>query len=116
MKIPRSSGCNELHFGALRLVLRELEGLHRFGQRKLPRKQWSDIDPVRSDVLDRPVELDTPAERTLEVELLHHDLVDDEWQRLVRKRAHLTNRAAPFRRTEPGLDRAEAAGRLAGAS
>ena len=63
MKIRRSSRCNELHFGALRLVLRELEGLYRVAQRKLPREQRPDVDPVRGDVLDRPVELDAPAER-----------------------------------------------------
>src|SRR5207253_6154811 len=114
MKIRRSSGCNELHFGAFRLVLRELEGLYRVAQRKLPREQRPDVDPVRGDVLDRPVELDAPAERAFEVELFDHDLVDDEGQRLVRQRADLNDRAAAFRGGDAGLERGEAAGRLEG--
>src|SRR6266566_9519499 len=114
MKIRRSSGCNELHFGALRLVLRELEGLYRVAQRKLPREQRPDVDPARGDVLDRPVELDAPAERAFEVELFDHDLVDDEGQRLVRQRADLHDRAAAFRGGDAGLERGEAAGRFEG--
>ena len=42
-----------------------------------------------AQVRDRPVELDAPAERAAEVELLRHQLVDDERQRLVRQRADL---------------------------
>ena len=50
------------------------------------------------EVFDRPVEFDAPAERAAQVELLRHELVDDERQRLVRQRADLHDDAAALGR------------------
>ena len=66
-------------------------------QRELAGQQRPHVDAARRQVVDRPVELDAPAERAAEVELLRHQLVDDERQRLVRQRADLHDDAAALR-------------------
>src|SRR5205085_8185157 len=71
--------------------------------------QRSDVDPARSDVLYRPVELEAPAECTLEVELLDHDLVDNERQRLVWQGPDLDDRASSLHRGDAGVERMDAA-------
>src|SRR5438128_10598556 len=87
-------------------------GFRGLRERKLARQQRLNIDPPRSDVLDRPVEFDAPAERALEVELLGHDLADDERQRLVRQSADLDDGASALDCRDAALERSETAGRL----
>src|SRR3954454_18251216 len=112
--VRRMSGGDQLYLGALRLVLRELERLDGVLQRKLSRQQRPHVYAARRQVIDGPVELNAPAECTTQVELLAHDLVDDERQRLVRQGAHLHDDAAALRRSDTRLERVEAAGRLEG--
>src|SRR5215813_9748631 len=109
---PMSLRGDELHLGALRLVLGERKRFYRFRQRKLAGKQRADVDAPRGDVLDRPVELDAPAECPLEVELLGHDVVHHEGKRFVRQRAHLHDRAAALDRRDAGIQRRQASGSL----
>src|SRR6185369_17465213 len=93
---PRPSRANNLHLGALRLVLRELERLHRVAQRELSADEGPDVDTARRQIRDGPVEFDAPPESAAEIELLRHQLVDDEGQRLVRQRSDLDDARALF--------------------
>ena len=105
---------DHLDLGALVLVGRRGERRHGVLQRILARQQRPHVDPARRQVVDRPVELDAPAERAAQVELLRHQLVDDERQRLVRQRADLHDDAAALGRRDAGLERVEVAGDLVG--
>jgi len=60
----------------------------------LARQQRPHVDAVRRQVVDRPVEFDAPAEGAAQIELLRHQVVDDEGQRFGRQRAHLHDGAA----------------------
>ena len=100
---------DDLDFGALVLVGRRAERRDGILQRILARQQRPHVDAARRQVVDRPVELDAPAERAAQVELLRHQLVDDERQRLVRQRAHLHDHAAALGGRDARLQRVEAA-------
>ena len=88
---------------------RRCERRHGVLQRILARQQRPHVDAARRQIVDRPVELDAPAERAAQVELLRHQLVDDERQRLVRQRADLHDDAAALGRGDARLERGEVA-------
>src|SRR5437016_14410534 len=77
-------------------------------ERKPPREQRTHIDASRRQILDGPIEFDAPAERALEVELLHHDLVHDERKRLVRQCPDLHDGAASLGGRHAALQRSQA--------
>src|SRR5215831_10669368 len=72
---------HDLDLRALVLVGRRTERGDRILQGILAGQKRSDVDTPGREIVDGPVELDTPAERAAKVELLHHQIIDDERQR-----------------------------------